>query len=380
MHVVVVGAGFVGVSLADALVRSGSRVTLVGDVGGMPEASAVSFGWLNSHRKRPDAYQALNRAGLQVWRDRLGPRHPEHVAWGGHTVVVADPDNVRALRARVAQLQALGYPASIVPTHGAIADLAIEPAQDAIAGHFPSEGHCAPLAIREALIQDLRASGACTFVADEATAVDHDGAMLRSGRRIAADRVVIAAGNGSAALAESAGFALPLVPQHAGGAAWGLLASASAPRHGLDGVLSTDDLNLRPDGPDALIAQCLDLDRHAGPEAVVDAELEDQYADRIRRLLHRDDIAIEAVRIGHRVIPADGQTVAGPLDGTPDGRIWAVVTHSGITLAPLLSETIAAELTARSLTPLLDDFRPTRFTQSGRPSSQVPAPSRPGEQ
>lgn len=379
-HVAIIGAGFIGVTLADALVRRGCTVSLIDEARSIAGASATTFAWLNSHRKHPEAYQALNRAGLEAWRERFGGRYADHVSWTGHAVVVSRPAHVAMLRERVAHLRSLGYPASLVPLASVAAQAPGAATSDAIAAEFALEGHCAPAPIRAALLAELEASGACTFVTDAAMTVDGASVTLRSGRHVDADRVVIAAGNGSAALAASSGFELPMVAQDAGGAAWGFLAEAAAPSHGVDRVISTDDINIRPDGADRLVAQCLDLDRAAGPRCQPDAALAAAFSTRIRRLLRRDDVAVESVRVGHRVIPADGQTIAGPLDGTPTSSTWAVVTHSGITLAPLLAETIATELIEQRLGSLLDGFRPMRFSLAPRPPREAAAPAQPGEQ
>ncbi|WP_413317795.1 FAD-binding oxidoreductase [Agrococcus sp. 1P02AA] len=380
MRVAVLGAGFVGVALAQALVRRGCSVTLIDPAQEIAGASATTFAWLNSHRKRPDAYQALNRRGLDAWRERFGPEHAAHVRWSGHAVVVSHPEHVSALRERVAHLRSLDYPAALVPLADAAAEVPGAAVPGAIAAEFPLEGHCAPAPIRAAILASLEASGRCTRIEDRAVAVEGEEVALASGRRIRADRVVIAAGNGSAALAASAGFALPMVPQAAGGAAWGYLARIAVAAHGIDRVLSTDEANIRPDGPDALIAQCLDLDRTAGPDVQPSPALAATFARRMRQLLQREDVAVDQVRVGHRVVPVDGQTVAGPLDGTARGRVWAVVTHSGITLAPLLAETIAAELVEGSASPLLDGFRPARFADGAAPTAVATAARRPGEQ
>lgn len=380
MRVAVLGAGFVGVTLADALVRRGCSVTLIDPAREIAGASATTFAWLNSHRKRPEAYQALNRRGLEAWRERFGPEHAEHVRWSGHSVVVSRPEHTSALRERVAHLRSLSYPAALVPLADAAAQVPGAAAPGAIAAEFPLEGHCAPAPIRASILASLEASARCTIVAERVVAIDGDEVTLRSGRRIRSDRVVIAAGNGSAALAASAGFELPMVPQEVGGAAWGYLARIAVTAHGIDRVLSTDDVNLRPDGPDALIAQCLDLDRTAGPDERPTPALSETFSRRMRHLLQREDIEVDWVRVGHRVVPVDGQTVAGPLDGSAAGRVWAVVTHSGITLAPLLAETIAAELVQGRQSTLLDGFRPARFAGSTAPTSVARSPRRPGEQ
>ena len=71
------------------------------------------------------------------------------------------------------------------------------------------------------------------------------------------------------------------------------------------------------------------------------------------------DATIDEVRVGFRAIPVDGRTVCGWLDSVEG--LYVVVTHSGITLAPLLSQLVARELLELEAVPTLDPFRPGRF-------------------
>jgi glycine/D-amino acid oxidase-like deaminating enzyme len=55
----------------------------------------------------------------------------------------------------------------------------------------------------------------------------------------------------------------------------------------------------------------------------------------------------------------DGLTVAGRAPGT--ANVWALVTHSGITMGPLLGRLLAAEMTGAAPDERLAPFRPDRF-------------------
>ncbi|GAA1488092.1 NAD(P)/FAD-dependent oxidoreductase [Brachybacterium sacelli] len=380
LHVAVVGAGFVGVALAEALVRRGCTVTIVARSRELSDASEVTYAWLNSHRKRPEVYQVLNQRGLRHWRSMFGSAHPQHVHWHGHTVVVSDRANVDVLEDRVGYLRSLGYPAEWTTVEVAGRELPIRVPADAIAADFPEEGHCEPGPIRAALIEQLERSGRCTWALDEAVEVQHRSITLRSGASVEADRLVIAAGNASADLLATAGFDLPMVAQHAGGPAWGFLAEARVPAHGLPRPVTTDRINLRPVGPDSLLLQALDVDSAAGPAAESGPAVHEEYRSRVVELLGREDVEISGVRVGHRVIPADGMTVAGPVDGDPSSDLWTVVTHSGITLAPFLAETVAREIVESTQDPVLDEFRPRRFARKGAAAGELSAPRCPGEQ
>src|SRR5262245_15475013 len=66
MHVVVVGAGIVGSSVAYECAKAGAKVTVLeaGRVSGA--TSAVSFAWTNATTKTPRPYFDLNVAGMRA--------------------------------------------------------------------------------------------------------------------------------------------------------------------------------------------------------------------------------------------------------------------------------------------------------------------------
>ena len=59
-------------------------------------------------------------------------------------------------------------------------------------------------------------------------------------------------------------------------------------------------------------------------------------------------------------MPADGYTVAGRLPRSDN--LFIAVTHSGVTLAPVLGSLLADEVAADRMSPLLESFRPDRFS------------------
>jgi glycine/D-amino acid oxidase-like deaminating enzyme len=69
--------------------------------------------------------------------------------------------------------------------------------------------------------------------------------------------------------------------------------------------------------------------------------------------------APEAVRIGVRPIPADGLSAVGPMPEL-DGY-YVAVTHSGVTLSPILAQLVANELVHGVCEPCLAPFRPGRL-------------------
>jgi glycine/D-amino acid oxidase-like deaminating enzyme len=68
---------------------------------------------------------------------------------------------------------------------------------------------------------------------------------------------------------------------------------------------------------------------------------------------------LEAVRVGRRAIPADGLPAVGRFD--PADRLYHVITHSGVTLAPILGRLVAREIAEGQPVAELEPWRPSRF-------------------
>ena len=68
---------------------------------------------------------------------------------------------------------------------------------------------------------------------------------------------------------------------------------------------------------------------------------------------------VAKVTLGFRPMPKDGFPIVGPLPGVP--RVSVCVTHSGVTLAPLLGDLMAAELITGREESLLAPYRPARY-------------------
>jgi glycine/D-amino acid oxidase-like deaminating enzyme len=70
-------------------------------------------------------------------------------------------------------------------------------------------------------------------------------------------------------------------------------------------------------------------------------------------------VELERLTLGFRPIPLDELPVVGLVPGLTD--IHVVVTHSGVTLAPILGRYVTEEVLNGSRLESLDAFRPERF-------------------
>jgi glycine/D-amino acid oxidase-like deaminating enzyme len=367
-RVIVIGAGIVGASTAYRLAAAGAPVTLVDQ--GEPGAgtTANSFAWLNANHKPPAAYHTLNVDGIHA-HARLAADlgvAPWLHRTGNLTGAVGAPA-IEALTAHVNALKEAGYPANLIG-HRRAQDLEPDvqwPAGPMVAfAHFPDEGWAdGPLLVRT-LVAAARALGAQVLPGDGVTAIDRaggrvSGVALASGTHVAADVAVVAAGRWSDRVAALAGLRLPLAPT------CGLLAVTAPLRRGPRSVVYAPGVHFRPEGDGRVVLQDNSTDALVDPSTPRDPAL-----PACRELLRRaraylPELAgadIVEARVGIRALPADGYPIVGFAPGCPG--LYLAVTHSGMTLGPLLGELIAAEALGQARDPRLATFRPERCVES----------------
>src|SRR5699024_5933157 len=179
-----------------------------------------------------------------------------------------------------------------------------------------------------------------------------------------ADYVVVAAGRSTDQIVQLAGGNVPLLDfAKPGDITVGYLARTNALPVKLSRLVTTAQINVRPEGGGRLLLQALDLDATADPKQVPqnDSDMAAEFSQRLQSILYGSTrIQIEQLEVGQRVMPADGKTIASPVPGME--WMYAVATHSGVTLAPYLGSAVAGEILG-TVDPLLEDFRLTRFDE-----------------
>ena len=70
--------------------------------------------------------------------------------------------------------------------------------------------------------------------------------------------------------------------------------------------------------------------------------------------------SLDHVTLGFRPMPTDGFPIVGAVPGVAD--MYVAVTHSGVTLAPVLGEDVRRELLDEQRIDELEPYRPDRFT------------------
>ena len=167
------------------------------------------------------------------------------------------------------------------------------------------------------------------------------------------DAVVNTAGPGADEVAALVGRELPLEPKS------GLLVRVTAEDGLLGRLLHTPRINLRPDGPGYVLLHHGSVDERLADGGDKETLAEELLRRAIEVLPALRSAALENVRVGTRPIPADGFPCAGGVTGIPG--YYEAVTHSGVTLGPLLGRLLAQEMLEGEVDLLVASYRPDRF-------------------
>jgi glycine/D-amino acid oxidase-like deaminating enzyme len=356
----------VGSAAAYRLACAGRRVLLIEAHEPASGASGSSFSWLNAVSKEPEAYHRLNADGLAEYAglmEELGVEIGLHgggsMQWGG------SDDSQTRMRERTSRLAARGYPAEWISRAEALRlepGLVIEEEVEGVAYH-PGDGWVDAPRLARAFVNRALTEGADLWRGarvrtlrcedGRVTGVDTDRGVVQAGQ------VLLCTGTGTSSLLAPLGVRLPVRPVP------GLLAVTSPVAEQLGRVVYAPGVHLRPDVDGGLRIGADDID-----DLTSEITPADPIPDFAQPLLERAqavypparDARIIRVHIGVRPVPEDGLTVAGPVPGVAGA--WVIVTHSGITMGPLLGRLMAEEMTGGPMDPRLASFRPERFANA----------------
>jgi glycine/D-amino acid oxidase-like deaminating enzyme len=336
-------------------------------------ATGASYAWVTANEKLPRDYYALNAAAIAEYRRliwRLAPALWYHL--DGNLIWFSDPAEAAGLVDRVQRLRDWGYAAEMLPANAVLADL--EPGlRDGIADRgtpfawFPEEAWVDAITMTDRLVDAARHAGARVLTGPERDVVaieTEQGRIstitLHGGQIIAVTAVVNAAGASAPAIAAMVGRHLPMAPSP------GLVVRARMPDGGnpLHRPVETDLVAIRPDGPGRVMVAFDtggDVDLSDVPPGSLPlnhsivSRIVTWGAETVPALASAEPI--EAL-LAIRPMPADGYPSVGAVAAIPG--YFEAVTHSGVTLAPLIARSLGAEILGQAPDALFAPFRPER--------------------
>ena len=375
-RVAVIGAGIVGASIAWRIASRGFSVTLIDKAEPGSGASSHSFAWINAGAKEPLGYHNLNRRSLDMWQ-RFGEALADDgdiasigLRWGGKVSWEVEDAAARRLVSQVRQLQSWGYPTRII---GASELSELEPSlvvgPVTAAEYSENEGQVEPQLVVDACVRHLADLDATIH-----TQTELGGFRINSSGRIVAvettsgdiecDYAVLAAGTATTHLASLAGAHILQAESP------GVVIRTTPVSKLLQNVPVVYAPGLGDGRQEIHIRQCADgrmMIGEGNQESLAEDDSQSHADDLLERACHYMPGLAKAeaipVPVGWRPMPLDGYPVMGFTPEVPN--MYIALTHSGVTLAPVLSQLAAMEICdGVNADDVLSPYRPTRFAKT----------------
>ncbi|MFI6689865.1 NAD(P)/FAD-dependent oxidoreductase [Streptomyces sp. NPDC050485] len=363
-RVAVIGVGILGASVGWNLSQHGAKVVFID--AGLPGEGVTnwSFSWVNASNKTVRrSYFDLNVAGMATYRElaatigRDSWWYPSgHLRW-------ADEPAAEAKVLKAVELLA-GWDYRVEVCTGAEVRRRFEPALampgDVPVLFYPDEAWVHGRHLVSRLVGQAVAFGAelrtGTAVRDVGTGADGRTrtVALSDGSRLDVDTVVNAAGPSASHVAELIARHLPMRREP------GVVTRLNCAQVPIHRAMHAPHIEIRPDGDASVVVHSREID------ALIDTG---QDPAELAQLLHESarhvvpelgNARIAQTRVSNRPILVDGFPSVGAVPSVPG--YYEAVSHSGITLGPIIGRLLAAEILSGKRDEMLADFRPERFS------------------
>jgi glycine/D-amino acid oxidase-like deaminating enzyme len=362
--VIVIGAGTVGAAIAYGLARRKLRVLVLDGDDGDFRAARANFGlvWLQGKGINLPAYQMWTRASTELWPEfnrelaGLAKTDLEYERNGGLTFCLGEAE----LENRRLHLQRLHNQLGDAEMDWEMLDRtaltkllpAVRLGPDVAGASFGRrDGHANPLKLLAALLAGIQRLGGRLRSRAHVRSIQPGSAgftVVFGDERASAPRVVIAAGLGSAGLAQQIGLDIPLRPQRG----QILVTERFAPSL----PLPSSGLRQTRDGTVMIGATQEEVGFYTSTTSAAARTLSSKVIRIVPALASATLVRHWA---GLRIMTPDSYPIYAQSEAHPGA--FVALCHSGVTLAAVHAATVAEAIAAGALPNSLDVFHQRRF-------------------
>ena len=368
-RVLIVGSGIMGSCIAYELAKVGVKVILVDKDSTLVGASQNSFNWINAtYPKSPYSYNYLSQLSLTAYKN-LRNEIDFPLQWSGSLEWFLEADDQKEMIKAVQIL--LKYPTStpheIIDGKTAFSyESNIDFADNKNIVHSTADGIVNTEALISKLHSEIIKLGGSVFLG-----CNYINSEYKSGKLIAAntslgkfkvDELVISAGIDTNKILSN-NFLKKPTP--------GIIVKSKPYKNVINSIIVGPGTHIHQLRNGVVVfgeqegAPDNHFERLKGyPFKFPNNEFAYDHANRMLDasrsfVANLDKIEIDKVGIGWRPLPLDGLPIVGYLDNLPNTYI--AVSHSGVSLGPLIGRLVTEEILHQTSNKLLNDFRPQRF-------------------
>ena len=355
--VAVIGGGVLGNFIAYDLAREGFDVVLLEKGYTAAGTSGATHAWIYVSTKTPGHYGKFSYASSLRY-EALAEEHGvdfQYERSGGLSILWSEQALAEARRT-VAEQNAAGIDCEILtPEEVAAREPIVSPSEIHGAIWGPLDGCVNPFNVMYAMNALAREAGASFRPYCEVTDVARDGdtfTLQTSRGTFRAGRIVVAAGVWSLRIAEMLGFHLPIRPSRGQ-----VLVSEPMPptvRH----ILANGSVRQLIERGIILMGRVMENDRT--DNVTTYDGLQKALKDVLALAPGLADVRVVRSYAGIRPKPFDGLPLLGEVPGHPG--VFTAVTHSGVTLGPVIGQSLAELLSGRETT---HDITPYGWSRAG---------------
>lgn len=347
---IIIGGGVLGSMIAWRLAEQGLSVTVIDASPQVEQASEGSLAWLNVASCPDPDYAKLRIRSLKMWHE-IGQKEPTcPIAFQGSVLWSDDPEWSAT---QFAQMDNLGWPVSMLTPAQLDTLMPGATGLPSSALYAPSEGAAHPGKIVAWARSNAKALGVTFLTGHVKDLLDTSGTITgvktADGETFSADAVIITAGRGATELMALAGLSLPQRP----GA--GLVGWSAPTKRVVPHAFSTDSVDFWQDNEGRVL---FTSPAAKTPEKADGMDVQDMIAAIIRLFPSLDGITADKTFVRSRPLPNDGLPAFGRTDRA---GLFVACTHSGMTLAPVISEAIVNDVIEAAPSELVSAYTSNRF-------------------